>query len=377
MKHRSIKVIATSTLALAITIPLSGFGFDKGTQGTESINNTAHTHNLFSSYVNMDTSLERTSFKTITVPEDADSTLSPRVKISSKPAPEKADKSYDSAEGMNGSTVEKSSPSAIITKEQVTTTTESASLSTTAVDTAPIIKGTGGKGGQRVNREFIEYSAHGLSGQYHLYADGIDWTEPVGVLFQFHGDKAYDFLNPNYKLHAMNTVAKEHNMVMVSLKAPNAENVWWYNIENHGTYARSLIVNEIYNKFNIDKDKVWLSGYSGGAEFITYEMMEEQSDLFTGGGALIFGGGGSPGKVTRTQSDELKENFKMLWYVGKDDNLNNSSEGWSAIADAQKGHDFYQRLGFQKISIVTPAGIDHFEYDEPKILSEMLTKSYG
>lgn len=148
----------------------------------------------------------------------------------------------------------------------------------------PTIPGnyTNGKGGTYSNREFVKYSAAGKSGQYHVYADGIDPKKPVGVVFHFHGDGAYEFRNPSYKLTKIRAAAKSKNMIVVSMKAPNSSNVWWNGIEGNGDYARSLISNEIYAKYNINKNKVWLLGYSGGSEFISYEMMEEQNDLFTG-----------------------------------------------------------------------------------------------
>lgn len=232
---------------------------------------------------------------------------------------------------------------------------------------------TKGSGGAYTDRQFVSYSAAGKTGQYHIYADGINTSKPVGVVFQFHGDGGYEFKNPSYKLPSLNKVVKDQNMIFVSMKAPNSQNVWWDNVDANGDYARSLIENEIYKKYNLDKSKAWMVGYSGGAEFIAYEMMEEQSDLFAGGGALMFGGGGAPRGFTNTPSDNLKKNFNMIWHVGLDDGMGNSDPGWSALDDAKKGYEFYKSQGFEKANLETPVGIDHFEYNEPKVFSERLS----
>lgn len=246
--------------------------------------------------------------------------------------------------------------------------------------TTPPVTGTpnatNGKGGAMTNRQFINYSGAGKNGQYHVYASGINNSKPVGVIFQFHGDGGYEFTHPDYKLKKMAEVAKSKNMILVSMKAPNSQNVWWNDIERNGDYVRSLIQNEVYGKYNIDKNKVWIVGYSGGSEFTSYEMLEEQNDLFTGGGSIMFGGGGSPGSFARQPSAALKANFEPTWYTGLDDNMGNSDPGWSAINDAREGYNFYKKQGFTKAKLVTPAGIDHFEYDEPSVLRDKLNATY-
>lgn len=236
---------------------------------------------------------------------------------------------------------------------------------------------TNGKGGTMTNRSFVTYSAAGKTSQYHIYAQGVDTTKPVGLMVHFHGDGAEEFSNQKLKLNQLSAVAKDNNMILVSIKAPNKDKVWWQGIEGNGDYARSLILNEVHAKYNIDTSRSWLVGYSGGAEFISYEMMEEHSDLFTGGGAFMFGGGGSPESFARTPSASLKKNFTPIWYTGLDDDLNNSDPGWSAIDTAREGYNFYKSTGFTKAQMVTPAGIDHFEYDEPTVVKNTLKKIYG
>lgn len=246
------------------------------------------------------------------------------------------------------------------------------------VKPAPVVNTnlTNGKGGTYTNKTFINYTAAGKTGQYHIYAAGVDTSKRVGVVFQFHGDGGYEFKNPTYKLPGLNKEAKDHNMIFVSMKAPNTQNVWWSDLDGNGEYARALIKNQVLAKYNIDKSKVWLVGYSGGAEFISFELLQEHSDLFTGGGAVMFGGGGAPRSFERTPTAAFKSNFHMTWYTGLNDGMGNSDAGWSALDASNKGYLWYKNNGFVNTKRVTPAGIDHFQYNEPKVFGDILDARY-
>lgn len=234
---------------------------------------------------------------------------------------------------------------------------------------------TNGKGGAFTTRMNVPYSAEGLSSQYHIYADGIDSSKPVGVMFEFHGDGGDEFLHPSRTPAQLAKVAKEKNMILVVAKAPNRDNSWWRgDIDKNGAYMRSLITSQVYQKYNINKKNVWLVGYSGGAEFISYEMMEGQSDLMTGGGAVLMGGGGAPSSFDRQPTSSLKSSYRMLWHTGLKDNMGNSDPGWSAISTAREGAAWYKNHGFTNVSIESPANEDHFSYDQASIVKSFMNK---
>ena len=59
-----------------------------------------------------------------------------------------------------------------------------------------------------------------------------------------------------------------------------------------GDYFRSF-AQEFIADSDIDESQVWLMGYSGGAEFITYELDADQQGTWrSGGGSIMVGGGG-------------------------------------------------------------------------------------
>ena len=74
---------------------------------------------------------------------------------------------------------------------------------------------------------YRSYTApNGLNSQYHVYANGIDWSKPVGVVFYIDGDY---WRNDQSKIHspeqgmlpAMGRIANARNMVFVPVVSPD------------------------------------------------------------------------------------------------------------------------------------------------------------
>lgn len=219
------------------------------------------------------------------------------------------------------------------------------------------------------------YSTDEFTSQYHLFTNGVDINRPVGLVVSFHGDGAYEFNNPNstYSLDADGSdgivrVARDHNMIVLSILTPDIESgnkTWWLRGDNYADYVYSLI-NNLYQNYDIDKNQVWLIGYSGGAQFITQYYLSKYggSDQFRGGGALMFAGGdtpqnGSPQKGTVHEiSQEVKDNFSLWWGAGTNDGPDNS--GWEGgFISAKNGQAYYESIGFKKTSHLYPAGWCH------------------
>ena len=75
---------------------------------------------------------------------------------------------------------------------------------------------------------FLNYSVPNgsMSSQYHVYADGIDWAQPVGVVFYFDGDywnsNKSNVYNPDSNtMQQMAQIANEKNMVFVPVISPD------------------------------------------------------------------------------------------------------------------------------------------------------------
>lgn len=218
----------------------------------------------------------------------------------------------------------------------------------------------------------MQYMTDFGQSRFHMYADGIDWSKPVGAVYYFDGDywnlNQSKIGNPQHPdLLAMAKVANERNMVFVAIESPDKDAsgdgiTWWENMDANGDYARALM-----SQFNatrgIDTSNVWTVGYSGGAELQAFELGADRQDTWrTGGGDVLFGGGGSNGM--QTAPSETARAIPMTWVVGQND-----GEGvtwpatWSAYGAAHQGQKMYANAGFTNTKVKVIPGVDHYQYD--------------
>ncbi|MFH5824942.1 hypothetical protein [Georgenia sp. AZ-5] len=239
-------------------------------------------------------------------------------------------------------------------------TTVTAAVAITAI---PSSASTGGTGGAFTDRTFQSFTAsNGMTSQYHVYASDVSTDEPVGLMLQFHGDGAYEFKNPSssYSLGGSEGIvaqAREHGMITVPVLSPDKQGsvTWWESGAENADYVADLL-SHLYDQYDIDTERVWLVGYSGGSQFITKFFMPEHSDLVDGGGSVVFGGGGVPGGGSQGFDAGLTPDFPMHWYTGMKDN--GSGGSYNALRDAQNGSAWYDGQGFAT-TLETPAGVDH------------------
>lgn len=229
---------------------------------------------------------------------------------------------------------------------------------------------TGGSGGSFTDMQFQSYTGAGMTSQYHIFAAGRTSTDttPLGLVLQFHGDGAYEFKNPNatYSLGGANgirQVAIDYNMLCVPLLTPNSDGTWWTTGNKNADWVQSFIETQIFPRYNIDRSRIWLSGYSGGAQFISQYFVPECSALIVDGGAVISGGGGKPNGNTDPSTinpfaQYFKDNYFMHWYTYQGD-TGWDDDGYNAYQDAQTGRQWYINNGFAKTSANYPAGGGH------------------
>ena len=216
-----------------------------------------------------------------------------------------------------------------------------------------------------------------------------------GVLFYFDGDHlsrvGSRLLRRTSPLRAeLAQVAAEFNMLSVpvlapgSLREPRVKDTgpyappltynWWVRARSNGRMVRALI-EEIALAYKVDMSRVWFAGYSGGAEFLSYELLSHDIDWIRGGGATFIGGGGADGVPARLREQAAlnpssHEHLLMSWHVGVLDGrspsgirrMATSAEGsWSARIAAQEGSVLYEGLGARTLLQVTP-GRGHTGY---------------
>ena len=232
----------------------------------------------------------------------------------------------------------------------------------------------------RTNQTFLSYtSPAGTTSQYHVYAEGVDFSKPVGVVFYFDGDywrndqsKVYD---PSGELAQMAASAAAQNMLFVPVISPDTNRydagvTWWENMDRNGEFFRSFASSFIAAN-GVDSSNVWTMGYSGGAEFITYELNTKPQTWRNGGGSIMVAGGGLD---EGTPSAALKSQ-PMFWYANSNDGTGETyPQTWSARGAVEGGYDAYLAAGYTNASATVLNGSGHFDYNFSQILSNSLSK---
>lgn len=220
--------------------------------------------------------------------------------------------------------------------------------------------------------------------QYHVYANGIDWSQPVGVIFYLDGDywktsqsKIYS-PDTNRDLKAMAKIANDHNMLFVPVISPDKDAsghgiTWWQNMQGNAAYFRDF-ANWFINATKTDRNNGWTIGYSGGAEIETFELNARSQEFWrTGGGSIMVGGGNSNGMYT-APSARVKS-MPMDWYVGGSDGKGATwPTDWSAWGAAHEGKSVYDYSGFYNTNLTVTAGT-HDSYNFPWILEKSLNEA--
>lgn len=195
--------------------------------------------------------------------------------------------------------------------------------------------------------------------RWHLFPA----TEARGLLVHFHGDGAWEFNHPTEPFSlagddGMVAVAERHRLAVLVPRTPDGDSLtWWEQGEQHVAPVMELLA-ATRSRLGLEaQSTLWLTGYSGGAQFITQYLLPAHPELMTptsSGGAVLFGGGGAPDEVPDpVQTDR----FTMHWVTGQQDR-GRDDEGYDALTDARAGERCYAGLGVPT-SHEWPAGVGH------------------
>lgn len=238
------------------------------------------------------------------------------------------------------------------------------------------------------------HTADGRSYGYHVVAEGIDPTRPIGMVVYLEGDYWYaaDSVYKNPRGAAMTAMAREanrRNMVLVVPQTPRPLRsgygyIWWHSSEREGNNVwLSALLERLYAGYPmLDRSRHWFLGYSGGAEFATFEFYARRPEsVVSGGGAVLVAGGGmhdAPGKTTfySLPSAAFRRSVHLQWYVGDQDGVGSTNPPtWSAYRATQIGEQTYRAAGFTRTSRTVLTGLDHGEYDLAGLLARGLGRA--
>lgn len=228
-------------------------------------------------------------------------------------------------------------------------------------------------------------------GEYKQFTHSNGYTAPYllhehtnaaahGLIIYLHGDGYGE--HTNYCKNNTRTIdpyieiARTHKMTMIAPRTPDTGTKTWWRASYSAEWLAGLI-SEIKAMHKVDSNKIWVVGYSGGAEVTSYSLMAKYSYLFSGGGAIMIGGGGwhSHSVASQPLSDSVKQNFTMLWLVGERDTAGQDNDGgFDALAASRRGFDHYRQAGIRNIEHKIISNTGHYNYGSagPDNLSRLI-----
>ena len=272
-----------------------------------------------------------------------------------------------------------------------------------ADDAAPGNAAGGNAGGSPADRATRGGATGGI--RYHLDVGRLGSTPPTGLVVYLDGDywlpSLSRFHSPRGRtMRGLAAAAAEHGAALLAVDTPDravglAGFTWWV---RHRENAEALVrlVRRVARELPTPPGRVWLMGYSGGAELIGFELPRLVEGLAQGAGgagagragesaddegraapalrvagAVMVGGGGPSGDPGPPPAGAA--GLPLLWWVGdRDGSPRGSRLGWSAAAAARRGARAYRGAGWAGVVLRVVPRATHRSYDLPAILRESL-----
>lgn len=242
---------------------------------------------------------------------------------------------------------------------------------------------TAGTGGAKSDLRAQSFTNGTRTSPYHISAGHLAGSGPWPLVLHLHGDGYQEYTHmaqgvAGSAAFAYEQAARDAGALFVLPRTPDTTSETWYTAAYATTWLIALL-DDVKSRYNVDLNRVFLSGFSGGAEQITYTMLADHSAQFTGGGAMILGGGGADGLAFGAQpTAALKSRFPMRWFVGENDVAGATQPpDWSARDAAAGGEAFYRAAGFTRTSVTIIPGKAHDDSEPsgPGYLRQVITES--
>jgi predicted peptidase len=124
----------------------------------------------------------------------------------------------------------------------------------------------------------------GLLSSYKINAPADIGQKVYGLHIHLHGDGGggyRDFPNKDAR----------YDLIGVTVKAPNT-NLQWGRAQGraHALYVNELLQKELIKKYNVNLDRIYFSGVSGGAYFLMGSFLPEFGQLYNSAALVLCGG---------------------------------------------------------------------------------------
>lgn len=186
--------------------------------------------------------------------------------------------------------------------------------------TTPGIDATNGSGGAAGFQELT--SASGLTYQIQAPAGaGQPGDKAHGLLVLLHGSSASNYGN---FVRMMATAASQHDLIPVSVKAPNGQG-WNEGGQQAQVQAadllHQLVQQDLFAKFNIDKARVLFSGQSSGGGFLSSHFVPAHAKDYKGGALLQCGAAPPSTAITFAPNQATKAGFRLHFEITTGDTI--------------------------------------------------------
>lgn len=243
-----------------------------------------------------------------------------------------------------------------------------------------IAASSGGSGGPTTDRTNQAFTGSKYTSSYHIYAAGLDWSKPVGMLIYADGSGEYGLKNPGstYLLAGADgliNVAKRNNMLLLTPLSPNkacsdGDGSCWYMGDPVG-YAKwaEELVTHVQSLYPIEKDRVAFGGYSSGAQLATEWWVPSGAAQRTmsDGVVVAISYGGSPKMSEINYDANFKSRIHMNWNVGSRDSAYTTNGSYGVKA----GYNHYTNKAFAT-SLHVIDGMGHSRNDFGKVMEAQI-----
>ena len=129
------------------------------------------------------------------------------------------------------------------------------------------------------------------SGQYRINVpSNYSATQAIPLLLALHGDEG----TPDYIYQVFKSLQQTSKgaYIVVAPKAPFGGGSWYQATTQHTDFVNTVI-STVLTLYNIDQDRIWITGWSGGSTFLSTYAIKRQDILAAVAYHMGGGGGGA------------------------------------------------------------------------------------
>lgn len=211
-----------------------------------------------------------------------------------------------------------------------------------------------GTGGATGLTEVNFTDTNGVRSSYKINAPADAGPQKAyGLHIHLHGDGGGGYKDfPNKETR--------QNLIGVTVKAPS-QSLQWGRQQGvaHANFLNDLIQNELAKKYNVDQDKIYFSGVSGGAYFLSGHFIPMFGRLYKSGAFLMCGG---MRPAVAFESPEFLKSFRVHFQTTSGERQDITTSVRAAIAGFKAELDKLGGADGQQTSEFAGAG-GHCEFD--------------